>query len=73
MVALDSERLSLEAQSQRELENFVDNRYPSTTSSGGRQLHISEEAFSSGKAQGRELNLHRGLHEQHTGSVQLLK
>jgi predicted SprT family Zn-dependent metalloprotease len=56
-----------------ELENFVRVRFPSIIGGSGRSVSVSEEAYNSGKDRGRELTLHRGLHQQHSGSVRLLR
>jgi predicted SprT family Zn-dependent metalloprotease len=56
-----------------ELQNFVRGRFPSITGGSGRSVSVSEEAYNSGKDRGRELTLHRGLHQQHSGGVRLLR
>lgn len=73
LVSSLTEHRALELASKQELNLFVRNRYPSISGGSGRNLMISEEAYSSGKERGRELNLHRGLHQSHEGQVHLLK
>ncbi len=56
-----------------DLQNFVRERFPSISGGSGRSVSVSEEAYNSGKDRGRELTLHRGLHQQHSGGVRLLR
>ncbi len=63
---------SITSRAHKNLQAFLRSRYPflERRSRGGTTL--TREDFTSGQARGRELNLHRGLTQGHTGSVRLL-
>jgi len=59
--------------SEAALASFVRVRFPSISGGSGRSVSVSEEAYNSGKDRGRELTLHKGLHQQHSGELRLLR
>jgi hypothetical protein len=73
LVAHRGTHQELEARSDAELRHFVKSRYPSLSNNSGRSLNVAEEAFNSGKDRGRELNLHRALHQTSSGPTPQLK
>ncbi len=59
--------LSMEARSQRALQAFLRQRYPFLERRSRQGSQITRDDYASGQAKGRELTLHRGLHQEQRG------
>lgn len=64
--------LELEQGAQRELRQFVRERYPHLHRGSGQRSGLIYSDYAKGQERGKNLNLHRGLTQNHRGAIQLL-